>query len=87
KKQEIPYNIKAFACAIEKIFGLGANYVEILILKRLYKKIGRSFKGSISKDQAFTEYVAAANRIFLWKKKTEKIVEEVVPCEEVTMEG
>jgi hypothetical protein len=36
KKKEIPYKIEAFAKGIEKIFGLGANFLEILIMKQLY---------------------------------------------------
>ena len=76
KKQEIPYKIEAFANAIEKIFGLGANFLEILIMKRLYEKVGRSFKMHRSKDLKFTEYVAAAKRSFLEKRPM-----ELVQCE------
>lgn len=65
KKQEIPYKIEAFADAIEKIFGLGANFLEILIMKRLYEKVGQGFKMHRSKDLKFTKYVAAAKRSFL----------------------
>ncbi|MGB9135426.1 MAG: hypothetical protein WCC63_07605, partial [Candidatus Bathyarchaeia archaeon] len=32
KKEEISRNVEAFAEAIEKIFGQGANYLEILIM-------------------------------------------------------
>jgi len=70
KKQEIPYKIKDFACAIEKIFGSGADFLEILIMKRLYEKIGGVFEWSESTNFEFTEYVAAAKRSFLKKKGT-----------------
>lgn len=38
RKQEIPRNIQAFSLAVEKIFGLGANFLESLILKRLIER-------------------------------------------------
>ncbi len=88
KKQEIPYNIDVFASAIEKIFGLGAKFLEILIMKRLYEKVGRSFKWHASKDDfTFTEYVAFAKLSFLEKKKRVKEgIEEQVQREETVME-
>lgn len=87
KKQEIPHEIEAFVDGIEKIFGLGAKFLENLILKRLYEKVGLSFRWQVSKDLTFTECVALAKRTFLWKKRSEKIVEEPVQCEEMMLEG
>ena len=87
KKEGIPFKIEAFADGIEKIFGLGANFLEILIMKQLHKKVGQGFKWPESKDLTFTEYVAAAKRSFLWKKRAEKTTEELVQCEEVMLEG
>jgi hypothetical protein len=84
KKREIPYKIEAFASAIEKIFGLGANFLEILIMKRLYEKIGQSFKWHRSEDDfTFTEHVAFAKLSFLEKKKRTK---ELVQYKETVME-
>jgi hypothetical protein len=84
KKREIPYKIEAFASAIEKIFGLGANFLEILIMKRLYEKIGQSFKWHRSEDDfTFTEHVAFAKLSFLEKKKRTK---ELVQYKEKVME-
>jgi hypothetical protein len=40
KKEHIPENITEFAKALEKIFGPGATYLEKLIVKRLYEKLG-----------------------------------------------
>jgi hypothetical protein len=73
EKQEIPRKIAAFMYAIEKIFGLGANFLEILIMKRLYEKAGGRFKWH--KDQAFTftEYVGVAKRSFLEKSSGETV--------------
>lgn len=82
KKQEIPYKIEAFADALEKIFGLGANFLENLIVKNLYEKVGRSFKGHISKDLTFTECVTLAKRSFLRKNKAEKTAEELIQWEQ-----
>jgi len=83
KKQEIPFKIEAFGDGIEKIFGLGADFLKILIMKQIHKKAGQGFKWPKSKDLTFTEYVAAAKRSFLWKKRAE----ELVQCEEVMLEG
>jgi len=80
KKHEIPYKIEDFADAIEKIFGLGANFLEVLIMKRLYEKVGQPLKLQVSKDFTFTEYVAAVRRSFLEKRE-----KETVPCEQTVM--
>jgi len=40
KKENIPTNLTGFAQALEKLFGPGASYLEQLIMKRLYEKIG-----------------------------------------------
>lgn len=70
KKHEIPSNIEAFAQAIEKIFGLGASFLEILIMKRLYERVGGSFDSNSLETLTFTEYVAVAKRSFLKNQKT-----------------
>ena len=85
KKHEIPYKIEDFADAIEKIFGLGANFLEILIMKRLYEKVGGQFKLRGSQDLAFTEYVATVKQSFLKKKRTRKTTEEIFQCEQMVM--
>lgn len=86
KKQKIPFKIEAFVDGIEKIFGVGANFLEILIIKRLYEKIGWVFEWDESTDFTFTKYVAVAKRSFLEKKRSEEIVEELVQCKETMME-
>jgi len=64
-KQEIPYKIEEFANAVEKIFGLGAKFLEIRIMKRLYEKVGLVFKYFPERDDlVFTEYVEAASYYF-----------------------
>lgn len=84
KRKEIPYKIEAFVEAIEKIFGLGANFLEILIMKRLYEKIGGAFEWHEPTDFAFTEYVAVARRNFEEKKGIMR-TKDLVECEEIGM--
>ena len=50
KKEHIPENITEFAKALEKIFGPGALYLEKLIVKRLYEKLGLKFENVESRD-------------------------------------
>ncbi len=69
KKEEIPCNVEAFADAMERIFGQGANFLEILIMKRLHEKIQGASKLEDSADFTFTEYVASARRDLLQKSK------------------
>jgi len=71
-KKEIPYRIKDFAGAIEKIFGLGGNVIEITIMERLYEKVGRDIRWRGSEDLTFTKYVAALKQSFLEKKRAER---------------
>jgi len=68
QKHEIPQKISEFTSAIEKIFGLGANFLEVLIMKKLYEKIGGTFEWKKQVNFEFTEYVAAAKHSFLKKK-------------------
>jgi hypothetical protein len=82
KRNAIPLEIEAFAEAIEKIFGLGANFLEVLIMKRLHEKIGVVFDWNESKKFVFAEYVMAAKRKFEERQK-ERIAMELVECEEV----
>jgi hypothetical protein len=87
KKHEIPHKIEAFADVIEKIFGLGANFLEILIMKQLHEKCGQSFKWPESKELTFIEYVAVAKRSFVWNKRTNKVTEGLVQWEQKMIEG
>jgi hypothetical protein len=73
-KRDIPQKIEEFTDAIERIFGLGAKFLEILIMKRLYEKVGHEFEYSQEqKDLVFTEYVDAAKKSF--EKQVEKLVQ------------
>lgn len=68
-KEEIPYNLNEFANGLEKIFGLGARFIEILVMKHLYQKIGRPLVWDESKELMFLEYVTAAKESFARKRK------------------
>jgi len=86
KRQEIPCKIDVFEHSIEKIFGLGANFLEVLIMKRLHEKVRGRFRYHRAQDFRFAEYVVAARRSFLARKETEKITEEMVQCDQMIVE-
>jgi hypothetical protein len=60
-KEDIPNRISDFANALERIFGQGAEQIEILIMKSLNKKVQATYKWSGPKwlvpDLTFTKYV------------------------------
>jgi hypothetical protein len=62
KKQEIPCKTEAFVLAVEKLFGIGANFIESLILKKLYEKAGLKGKEDSFKKLTFVETVAAVKK-------------------------
>jgi len=74
-KKDIPYRLEDFTDGLEKIFGLGAHFIEILIMKSLFEKIGQPLEWNQSKELVFVEYVAAAKRSFLKRQKEVKVVE------------
>jgi hypothetical protein len=64
KRSQIPSKLKKFQEAIEQIFGSGARFLEILIMKNLYIKSCVSF--SIESNQVcFIDYVKEAKRVYL----------------------
>ncbi len=67
KKEEIPERIDIFTKAIQTIFEGGADFIEILIMRRLHEKIGVKFESSNSSDFSLPKYVAAAKRNFVEK--------------------
>jgi hypothetical protein len=69
RKDEIPQRLEDFTDGIEKIFGLGAKFLQILIMKNLYEKIGKPLEWNESKDLMFIEYVRAAEESFRKSKK------------------
>ena len=65
-RKEIPKNLEEFQGGLEKIFGAGAQFIEIQIMRNLHKKIGVPLKMR-SKNFEFVEYVGAAKRGYLEK--------------------
>jgi hypothetical protein len=60
-KKDIPDHIGDFADALERIFGHGAEQIELLIMKALNKKVQATYKWSGPKwlvpDLTFTKYI------------------------------
>ncbi len=86
RKHEIPYRINDFAHSLDKIFGQGADFLEILIMKRLHEKIGGVVKWPDATDFTFVDYVAVAKRNFLKHEGIRKTMEVAAPCDAL-MEG
>ena len=68
-RSEIPRRLADFADGLEKIFGAGAQFLEILIMKKLYERIRKPLGWNESEDFVFVEYVAAARNSFLKEQK------------------
>jgi hypothetical protein len=66
KKQEIPFRIYDFQNALEKIFGIGARSLEIMILKHLHKELKTTYKWNMPRwvipDITFQEYLRKARK-------------------------
>jgi hypothetical protein len=67
-RNEIPENLVEFQGGLEKIFGAGAQFIEILIMKNLHAKVGLPLKME-RKQLEFAEYVDAAKEGFLKKTR------------------
>jgi len=74
EKHEIPYRLDAFREAVENIFGVGANFIEILIMKKLHEKVDAQFRWNESERFGLVQYVAEAKRVFK-KKNIIKLLE------------
>src|SRR3990170_2146435 len=63
-RKEIPKNLKAFQAGLEKIFGIGARFIEILIMKNLHAEIGLPLDMGKDCKLEFVEYMSAAEHNF-----------------------
>ena len=71
EKQDVPNKIEELDAAMEKTFGLGCKFLDILIMKHLYEKVGQSFKYKPKQeDLVLSEYVDSARRVFLKKTRS-----------------
>lgn len=62
QREEIPDKIEEFAAGIRKALGGASRVMERIILRKLFQRIGSSFKET--PDLGFAEYVAEARRRF-----------------------
>jgi hypothetical protein len=80
KKQEIPFRIDDFSWALARIFGLGAQSLEIMFMKSLHSKLelycnnGTSGCRWVASEVTFQEYVCLMRQKFEEaERKQEKI--------------
>jgi hypothetical protein len=64
-RNEIPENLDQFQGGLEKIFGVGARFIEIMIMKNLYTKINIPLSMDRGEQLEFIEYVDAAKQGFM----------------------
>ncbi len=62
RRDEIPSRLEAFTQAIESIFGIGADLIEILIMRKIHEKVGGVYKWNTTERFGLREYVAEAKR-------------------------
>ena len=86
-KEDIPRKIDVFAEAIEKVFGLGADFLEILIMKRFHEKVGGNLNIRHTTNFAFADYMVAAKRSFMKRGRVGTVTKEVVRCDEIEVRG
>jgi hypothetical protein len=67
-RKDIPNRVQDFQNGLEKIFGLGARFIEILIMKQLYGKIDEPLEWDENKKLEFIEYTNTAKKRFLEAK-------------------
>ena len=72
-RNEISENLQEFQAGLEKIFGVGARFIEILIMKNLYAKIGQPLIVEKSGQLEFIEYVNTAKQSFLKNVTKQKL--------------
>jgi hypothetical protein len=91
KRWEIPLRINDFSNALEKIFGIGARHIEILVMKNLYAKNGFTCEWPtlewpmckwIIPEVTFQECVDLMRRNFENTYKKEKMEVPIVVYEE-----
>jgi hypothetical protein len=76
-RNEIPRNLRAFQEGLEKIFGAGARFIEVLIIKNLHAMTGNSLVMRKS-ELEFIKYIDAAKQSYL-RDITKQAVESQ-PC-------
>jgi len=70
EKKAILSCLEAFECGLNRIFGIGARYIEILIMKKLYERVGKPLELEEEKELVFVDYINAAKQTFSRKEKS-----------------
>ena len=58
-RKQIPENLHAFQKGLEKIFGIGAQFIEVQIMKNLHALSGNSMKMKKRSELEFIKYIDA----------------------------
>jgi hypothetical protein len=72
KKQEIPFKIDDFSRALARIFGLGAQSLEIMFMKSLHSKLELYCKNGPSECKWVTSEVTFQEYVCLMRQKFEE---------------
>ena len=64
-RSDIPTHLDEFQNGLEKIFGLGARFLEILIMKNLYARIECPLNIGENVQMEFVKYVESAKQSYL----------------------
>ncbi len=67
-REDIPRRLEDFERGLERIFGPGSRFLEILIMKNLYEKTGKPLDWNEAKELLFVDYVKAAKQSYSKKK-------------------
>ena len=67
-KKALQFRLDNFSYALEKIFGAGANFIEIQIMKSLHSKTNCSFEWRELTNFKFSKYVAMIKLAFLFRE-------------------
>jgi hypothetical protein len=67
-KKDIPSHLQEFMNGLKSIFGLGAEFIEIITMRKLYEKVGQPIEWKENKELVFSEYVEAVKESFLKRK-------------------
>jgi predicted CopG family antitoxin len=62
EREQIPDKVDEFAAGLKKALGSASRVIERLILKKLFQRIGSTFREAA--DSEFTDYVSEAKRRF-----------------------
>jgi hypothetical protein len=74
-KNHVSENLESFQVGLERIFGVGARFIEILIMKNLHSKIGLALEIECDEFE-FVRYINAAEESYD-KTVTVSLAEEV----------